>query len=59
LRAAIASQAVKYVARETLGVNANQGRWTVGEIAHREHSRFFAEAIVVALEPVDSEGAEL
>jgi hypothetical protein len=50
---------VKYVARETLGVDAHQGRRTGGQIAHREDSRFFADAIVAALKPMDAKNAEL
>ena len=39
LSAAIATQAVEYVAGETLGMDAHQGRAT-GEVAHRENHSF-------------------
>jgi hypothetical protein len=58
LRAAIAPQAVKHVARETLGVYPNQRR-TIGQVAHGERDCFFAEAIAAAFKSVDAESAEL
>ena len=59
LRAAVAPQAVEHVARETLGVDADQRGPALGQAAHFEHDRLFDQSVLMALESVDPEESVL
>ncbi len=59
LGAAIAAQAVKDVAGEALGMDADQNGFGRGQIAHHDGDRFLAAAFGCALETMNPEMAEL